>query len=534
MKYGKKWMACSLAFILSLSGCSSQNSSSLTESTAETETAVQETAGPPVRGGELNLCVTIQPNALGYPGEMSSTYDFLVSSPAVETLGRIDEEGNVCGWLVKSWDADPEKYTYTLHLQEGVTFHDGTPFDAEAVKYNLETTLAAKGVKFSVQLEFVVQDAHTLIVQMDGWNSTLMNDLLVNYGCIVSPAYLKSVDQDTAVKNPVGTGPFRFVEWKQEELVRYQKNSDYWGGEPYLDEMTIYLFSDPSTAISAIQTGEVDGVMFADSTVTEALINQEGVVKTSRNVAAGCSSWGLFWSADEGLPTADVRVRQALSYAIDSKKIADAFSNVGYVYTNQFGAVSSWGYNEEVTGYEYNPEKAKELLAEAGYADGFTYTAYVNAGSKVAVTVMELVQAYLSMVGVDLEIKQIDMAKQTEMIFGAGWDGVIASGVNGTPENSLNFLRRMFGGDEKCMLNCSLVDIPDVVELGDQALVAKTEEEKRQLAREMQTYIVDEACAFTPLMTSHSNAFTTEKVHDSYLGYYYSQFWCPEEVWVSK
>ena len=78
------------------------------------------------------------------------------------------------------------------------------------------------------------------------------------------------------------------------------------------------------------------------------------------------------------------------------------------------------------------------------------------------------------------------------------------------------------------------MDIPEVVELGDQALVAKAEEEKRQLAREMQTYIVDEACAFTPLMTSHSNAFTTDKVHDSYLGYYYSQFWCPEKVWVSK
>ncbi len=531
----KKWIACFLALTMAFSaiGCGSGDSNDTTA--AETTVpAASEAAGDPVWGGELNLCVTMQPNALGFPGEMSSTYDFLVSSPAVETLGRIDEDGNVCGWLVESWDADPDAYTYTLHLREGVTFHDGTPFNAEAVKYNLETTLTSKGVTFSVNVDFVVQDEYTLVVQMDGWNNTIMNDLLVNYGCMVSPTYLQSVDEDTAIKNPVGTGPYRFVEWRQEEYARYERYSDYWGGEPYLDTLTIYLFSEASTAISALQTGEVDGIMYADSTVTEALLTLEGLVKTSRDVAAGCSSWGLFWSADEGLPTADVRVRQALSYAIDAKAIAESFSSAGYVYTNQFGATSSWGYNPDVVGYEYDPEKAMELLAEAGYGNGFSYTAYVNAGSSVAVTVMELVQAYLSAVGVDLQIENIDTARQTEMIFGAGWDGVIATGINGTPENSLNFLRRMFGADPSCMLNCSLVDIPEVVELGDQALIAETEEEKHQLAQEMQTYIVDVYCAFTPLMTSHSNAFTTTQVHDSYLGYYYSQFWCPEKVWVSK
>ena len=210
-------------------------------------------------GGVLRIVYGDPINCIGYPGGIASFQEHQVAEPAVETLGRYDESGALVPYLAKDFELDADSLTLTIHLREGVKFHDGTICDAEAVKWNLEEFKASGRNEIDDVASIEVIDPLTLVLHLSRWNNSIAEAVLFTAGRIVSPTYFKTHGRDAAMANPVGTGPFKFVKWERDVRIVYEKNEDYRvAGQPYLDGIEIIFMPDTTTMISALRTGEID------------------------------------------------------------------------------------------------------------------------------------------------------------------------------------------------------------------------------------------------------------------------------------
>jgi ABC-type transport system substrate-binding protein len=487
-------------------------------------------------GGVLKFGVRGSINTIGYPGTINTQQEQQVSVPAIETLGRFDETGKVVPFLAEDIIEDADAKTITIKLRDGVKFHDGTPLDAEAVKWNLETTTREKGTVLSTTVEYVIEDPLTLILQLGEWDNTMAMTMTVqSQGYMASPTYIQEVGIDAAVASPVGTGPYKFVSWQKDVSIVYEKNPDYWGPEPQLDGIEIYTFADATSVISAMRTGEIDGVMNSDPEVTEAML-LDGMTFANRSLATGVNVSGLiFTSNDESVPTYDVRVRKAISHAIDSKAIQQAYAKGGsYVYTNQLAAPTSWSFNPDVVGYEYDIEKAKMLLTEAGYPDGFAITAYCVSSNAANRRTLEMVQAYLQQVNITVNIELVEQSLNDEMSAKTGWNGgmmIFGHGANSDIAGQIDRLCGTTGGG-RFSVGCIL--LPEVSEAAEKAITAKTHEEKMQYTQALQKIVYDDYCIELPFYSKSPDFFLKDYVHEANMGVFHGTIWTPELIYSSK
>jgi ABC-type transport system substrate-binding protein len=217
-----------------------------------------------------------------------------------------------------------------------------------------------------------VIDDVTVKINLKTFDALLLTDLATTAGAIVSPTAIQKYGIDYNVTHPVGTGPFKFVSWNQEVSLKYEKFNGYWqNGKPYLDKLQYVLVADPLTARAAFLSGA--GQLYGSlSPLDAADLVKRGNYNVSSNVGP------LIAFAPDGShkdsPYYDIKVRQAVAHAVDVKAIVNT---IGYGYlitTNQPSAPGIWNYNPDVVGYSYNPQKAKDLLKEAGYPTGFKTT----------------------------------------------------------------------------------------------------------------------------------------------------------------
>ncbi|HZH71327.1 MAG TPA: ABC transporter substrate-binding protein [Mariniphaga sp.] len=482
-------------------------------------------------GGVLRIVYGDPINCIGYPGGIASFQEHQVAEPAVETLGRYDESGALVPYLAKDFELDADSLTLTIHLREGVKFHDGTICDAEAVKWNLEEFKASGRNEIDDVASIEVIDPLTLVLHLSRWNNSIAEAVLFTAGRIVSPTYFKTHGRDAAMANPVGTGPFKFVKWERDVRIVYEKNEDYRvAGQPYLDGIEIIFMPDTTTMISALRTGEIDVIATVDGAVADAMY-LDGREPISRPLTSGTVMFGIIpTSNDPSLPFYDLRVRQAVAHAIDKKGIAELYSKQGWAYTNQWAPPGAWSYNEETVGYPYDVERAKELLAEAGYPNGFKTKGYVISGD---VKLMEITQAFLKQVGIDMEIIPLESARENEMSgINGTWDGLFRWAGRGEADIAPVYARtftkdgvRFVGG---------VLHLDDIKELIDAAISAKTFEEKVKISKELSRKVIDDYCLLIPYGSVSSQFFAVEKVHDTHLGWYHISTWTPEIAWVEK
>jgi peptide/nickel transport system substrate-binding protein len=377
-------------------------------------------------GGILRIGEQVEAEQIGDPvGPSYTSTCFKRAVPVIETLLRYDKTGVVVPWLATAWKVSKDLDSITLTLRKGVKFHDGTDFNAQTCKWNLERYRTSNNPELKVVKSIDIIDDFTIRLNISKWDSTLLDTLAYTPGMMISPtAYQKagSTDKersDWARINPVGTGPFKFVSWNREVKIKYEKFSDYWQkGKPYLEGIEIVVIPNPVTRLLSFRKGEVDIITTVDPRDVKELEREGNYIVTMSNLSslASCVAGD---SAHRNSHFSDIRVRRAVEYAVDKKALVDALTQGYGNVCNQYAPMGSWGLNPDVKGYPYDPSKAKQLLAEAGYSKGFK-TKLISPNFGLYVPIPPAIQEYLRKVGIDAEIEMLSSAAY-QSVLRAGW-----------------------------------------------------------------------------------------------------------------
>jgi ABC-type transport system substrate-binding protein len=318
------------------------------------------------------------------------------------------ETGELLPLLAKSWEANEDATTWTIYLQEGVKFHDGTPFNAAAVKYNLDRLLKiglARGT-YDMIKGIEAADEYTVVITTTPF-APFMHLFTYAPSGMISPTQAEALGWDNYYQHPIGTGPYKFVEHIRGVHSRLVANDDYWGGRPYIDEIIAKPITETASRVAALQAGDIQVAIDVPPIDVGMLQADPGIQILRSEPARTCyvgvnNMWG---------PLKDKRVRQALNYAVDKDAINESlFLGEAQISTAPFTPLA-FGYFEQPV-YEYNPAKAKSLLAAAGYAGGFEVTITDSPGRFLMSTeVVEAVASYLEAVGLTVRIEQLEWAK---------------------------------------------------------------------------------------------------------------------------
>jgi ABC-type transport system substrate-binding protein len=499
----------------------------------EEATAEGEAAGSDKHGGVLRVAITGDALSLGSPPDLRSFNDYIMHVPVIESLGRYDESGRIVPWLATSFEEDAEARTITVSLREGVKFHDGTDFNAEAVKWNLEHFLESERGEFRGVSDIEVVDDLTVRITFETWDNTALAGLAYFAGPMISPTAFQENGKEWALTHPVGTGPFKFVSWERDVKQVYERFDDYWQeGKPYLDGFEWHIISDPVTAIAAFQAGEFDAFVSVPAQNVQELENA-GIVILPLETGQGAVLQGVIGdSAHEGSPFTDVRVRQAVGHAIDSEAIVDTIYLGFGTVTNQWGLPSTWSYNPDVTGYPYDPDKARELLADAGYPDGFETTLLTSTRNPATQQMATAIQGFLGEVGIDAAIEAEEFAAYNEKVVGGTWEGLIMFSSRAEADVGLTMPR--VASADGLLYTKGMVHPDEVEQLLVQLRTAADFETKEEIAHELQQLIFEEHVMINPIMITQNIAAVYPYVHDTSFNTTHATNWTPEDAWLDQ
>ncbi len=323
---------------------------------------------PPAPTDELVIAITTEPSTLDAQ-EVNDRASRVVTGNIFEALLFRDRNANLSPGLATSW-RNVNDTTWEFTLREGVVFHDGSPFNAESAAYSVnrivdENYETQRGSYINGIVSAAAKDEYTLEVTTDGPNAILLLQM--------AQLPMVALNAGDAIKEePVGTGPYRFVEWNRGESITAELNLNYWGEPGSIPRFSVRVISDAQTALAALQNGEVHLVL-------DILPEQAGLVPKSESVPATEYSYIAFNTYVTEM--SDPRVRIAMNLAVDKESLAEDIYE-GFARPNQAQHLSpgSTGFNPDIEPFPYDPEKAKELLAEAGYADGFEVTLNIPIG----------------------------------------------------------------------------------------------------------------------------------------------------------
>lgn len=513
----------------SVQGSSEASKSSKTSESSGTSEATNESTSETTEngGGVLRIVTAGKGSGIGFPAGFTGYYERIYSDPALESLARIGEDKtSVEPWLAEDITVDAENLTMVVTLREGIQFSDGTPFNAEAVIANWNYYIENGSNRFNNVEKFEATGEYEVTAYLSEYDNSTVLNTCVEGGWMISPTFYEENGDDVVYTTPVGTGPFVCVSSNLDSEIIYEKNENYWQeGKPYLDGIEITLCSDSTTAMTIFKSGDADIILFPSTTQAQEL-EELGYQQLGSADAYFPSTAGFtFYSNVEDSPVSDVNVRKAICYAIDSEAITKAQGGELFEFTNQLAVPGSESYNEEVEGYPYDPEKAKELLAEAGYADGFTITATGSGADQEAF--FTLIQAYLQEVGITLEIEIVDSAVYNAKRMVAGddnYEGLIFLQGAAVKERYFDVF-----GENPTHYARSMAQYDDVNSLTDVIKYSTDDEEVEQALMDFQSKIIDEYCLIHPMYISGYLMYATDSVVDSGLMETHKGWWTPAD-----
>ncbi len=314
--------------------------------------------------------------------------------------------------LATSWELLDNNTRIRFKLRQGVKFHDGEPFNAEAVKYTFDRLLGAEGSKGPQRSNYtsidkvVVVDDYTVDFMMKQPDPVIFTKLAGYGAMIVPPKYIQEKGEDYFNTHPVGTGPFKFVDYKPKVSLTLERNDDYWGGKPKLDKVMFRFIAEPATQAAELQAGRLDVATLIPLSLIDTINKSDNakIVSTPGPVAIT-----LRFNTTEGI-TKDRNVRRALTMAVDRDAIVKQIL-MGHAKTiASFQGALSFGYDPAVKPLPFDPAAAKKLLAEAGVKPGAQVQIDVRGNESTFGEVAQAVAAYLQGVGVRATIKPYETA----------------------------------------------------------------------------------------------------------------------------
>jgi peptide/nickel transport system substrate-binding protein len=358
--------------------------------------------------GELIVSLASDPTSLFLPRAADRTASNAAWS-LYDGLAWIDDNGDIVPALAESWEVSDDGLSYTFKLRQGVKFHNGEDFTAEAVVATWETGKDPKNDYTDSYLRVSSVEAvddYTVRLTSETPNPVFLTEVAAGWG-IVPPAYIREVGIDEFANNPVGTGPFKFVERISGDRIVMEANPEYWEeGLPKVARLTYRVIPDSATRLAAIQTGEIHiaNRLNADEVTTLEGSSEVQVVSYPNDRVYYVGFKNIGNGVDT--PIMDAKVRQALNYAVNRQAIIDAIFSGEANLISGFVVASNLGYDDSIQPYPYDPEKAKALLAEAGYAEGFQISMGCPADGYVNINEVCLaIQRDLSAVGVEVDLE---------------------------------------------------------------------------------------------------------------------------------
>ncbi|MFQ1702408.1 ABC transporter substrate-binding protein [Loktanella agnita] len=361
----------------------------------------------------ITVAIQLEPPNLDPTGGAAQAIDSVLYANVFEGLTRFDADGAIIPSLAQDWTISEDGTVYSFNIAGGVTFHDGTTMDAEDVKFSLDraraadSTNAQKGL-FAGITDITVNTPLNVQITLDQPNGNFLFNLAWGDAVIVAPESIADI-----ASNPVGTGPFRFTDWVQGDRITLTRYDKYWGDTPALETATFRFIADPTAAFAAVMAEDVDA--FVGFPAPENLPQFQADPRFQ--VLVGNTEGETILSINNKMPPFnDMRVRQAVALAVDRQAIIDgAMFGLGTPIGTHF-APHHPDYVDLLPNSPFDPARAKALLAEAGFADGFTTTlklpppSYARRGG-------EIIAAQLRAVGIETEITNLEWAQWIEEVF---------------------------------------------------------------------------------------------------------------------
>ncbi|ANE45192.1 ABC transporter substrate-binding protein [Paenibacillus swuensis] len=501
------------AMTLGIAGCSSGNGTNTnmksngnapkTETTAETGT--EKEAAPAAAGGTLKIARLSDATSLDPHYITNIASASVIHRTVYEMLVQRDKNMEFQPMLAKEWK-QLDDLTWEFKLRDDVKFHDGTPFNAVAVKATIARALESpRAVVFKMVQEIKAVDDHTLQIVLKTPFSPLLSVLASHESSIMSPKAMETYGKELSL-HPTGTGPFKFESWTPGEEVVLAKHEGYWGEPVKLDKVVYMVVPEDTTRLAMVETGEAD---IADGIpVTEmARVEGAGVVDLYKSEAFGAEFIGFNVKKK---PFDNMKVRQAISHAIQREDIFQGVYNGAGKLANSTMGSKVFGYSDKLQPYPYDVTKAKALLAEAGFPNGFKAEYWTN-DRKERIALAEVVQSQLKEIGVELEVKVMEYgaylestAKGEQQMFMTGWG-------NATGDADYNQSNMFLTESHGTTGNVTFYSNPEVDALIQEGRKETDPEKRKEIYHKAQEIELTEA-AIIPIRNLQNNAAISKKV----------------------
>ncbi len=455
--------------MLAVTACGGGSNQASQAGTADQKAEAQAPAGKKV----VNIGLKADPPSLD-PSKSNALVDRQVQNSIYDKLFDLDKDGNIVPVLVDSYDISEDGLTYTFKLKQGIKFHDGTDFNAEAVRFNIErnredTSRRKNEMKFVEQVN--VLDASTVEVKLSQAFAPFISILTDRSGMMVSPEAVQKHGDDY-LNNPVGTGAYQFVKHVKGDHVTLKKNENYWNGEVKIDEINYKVFSNGTAAVQNLRSGQLD---FVDEVPTKEIPTIEKDPNLTVIAEAGMAYQGIYLNTKQE-PFTNKYIRQAISKAIDR----DAFIKVvfdGYASpANSPFYPGNLAYGDSDKVEKGTPEEIKELLAKGGKPDGFSFKLQIGT-SPVQEQFGAVVQSMLKPHGINVELEKVEFGTLLENGSSHKFQA-LQLGWSGRPDPDQSFYDFVVTGQPN---NYSGISNPELDELANLARVELDPAKRKEL-----------------------------------------------------
>ncbi len=496
-----------------------------------------------IEGGRLQLSTGMNIADIGEPSGSAGPGDAAITWLAVEPLLRIDKNNEIQPWLAESFEIAADKTSITLYLRQGISYTDGTPFNADAAKYNIDREIDSlmwpnlKGFSqcvkiddYTIRCDFVDGKWDWVAVKsLGGWWSALM----------FCPTALENNPTEYNMTNVIGTGPFIQTGYEPNLSVTFDRNDNYWRGKPYLDGIDISVITDSNVALMAFKSGQIHtvGVQPQDA---QGVVDEGFELRESTDMVFNMCLLPSSGNPDSIL--SDINIRRAIESAIDKQALVDAFTYGYGVVTNQGFCLPPFR-DDTTIGYPFDLAAAQSYMDTAGYSEGFTTTLYIVQG--MVDDVPMAIKGMLEEANITLNVEAIGYLQLVEMIGGGGtgWDGYIYSyGFPGTtvdpastlkngPLNAIRDPESPTGWTVTTWISCEQpAELCDLAELASQTI---DNDERIPLYQEISRKTTDVYCQwtymyYTPGLTSISPVVKGHTVGQ------YTEFYAYTFAWLEE
>lgn len=500
-----------------LAGCGGSQTSSGTNSAPNSNQASTSPASSSAATGGGGTLIIAR---LSDANNLDPHFSTQINSMAVtqhklyEGLVMMDRNSEYKPLLAKEWK-QKDDVTWEFTLRDGVTFHDGEPFNAEAVKKTIDRILdkdnpTPKANMFGMIKEVKVIDPLKVEIILHYPFAGLLSVLASAEGGIISPKAMKEFGKELS-KKPVGTGPFIFESWTPGQEIVLVRNEKYWGNKPKLEKVVFKTIPEDATRVAMVETGEAHVAEQLPVTELERVQNSQSM-SLGRFESFAVDHIGMNVKQK---PFDDVRVRQAIAHAIDKEAIIKGvYNNVGKVAISSLGP-KVIGYSPNIKTPEYDLNKAKQLLTEAGYANGFKATIYLN-DNKARINVAEVLQSQLKGIGIDLQIQVMEFGAYLELAAKGEAQMFISGWGNATGDADYNQYNLFHSTSAGVPGNHSFYNNPKVDALIEAGRKEKDPEKRKEIYAEAQQIEMEEV-PLLPFRSSENLAAIAKNVQGVYI-----------------